>query len=118
MKYFSMAFLFVTIVSSCSTHSTFDKTKWLEKGDSFSYPYREEMIDDLMKNYLRVGMPYNQIIENLGYPNFDDSSKSTIAYIVMTDYGWDIDPVETKTLVITLNTDSIVKKFELKHWHQ
>jgi hypothetical protein len=34
----------------------------------------------------------------------------------MEDYGWDIDPVETKSLMIELTADSLVQDFNIKHW--
>jgi len=41
---------------------------------------------------------------------------NTIAYEVMVDYGWDIDPVETKTLIVRFSSDSLYTGSEIKHW--
>lgn len=37
-------------------------------------------------------------------------------YLILEDYGWDIDPVETKTLEIELTEDSIINKYKIEHW--
>ncbi|MBK9421262.1 MAG: hypothetical protein IPN44_09420 [Flavobacteriales bacterium] len=39
-----------------------------------------------------------------------------MTYQVLVDYGWGIDPVHTKYLVLEFNQDSIVTKADLLEW--
>ena len=94
----------------------FDQSKWNVSVDGF-YKYRESMINDLMNYHLKKGMTYNQLTELIGKPeNISNLKDNTIGFTIMEDYGTDIDPVETKILLVALTTDSLVKDFEIKHW--
>ena len=94
----------------------FNKTTWNERDDIF-YLNRESMVNDLMKNHLRKGMTYNDLIELIGNPeNYANMERNTIGYEILVDYGWDIDPVEGKTLFIRLSNDSIIVDYYLEHW--
>lgn len=117
----SIQLFFITIllwtISSCGHKEVeFDKSKWNQKADGF-YSHREEMVEDLMSNHLRKGMSYSEIKNLLGEPkNYSDLEENTIAYGIMEDYGWNIDPVETKTLRIELTKDSLVSDYKILHW--
>ena len=104
-------------LGSCGTEQLdFEKSKWNESVDGF-YEYRESMAKDLMENHLEKGITYQQLTDLIGEPeNFANLKENTIGYTLMEDYGWDIDPVETKTLMIELTTDSLVQDFNIKHW--
>jgi hypothetical protein len=39
-----------------------------------------------------------------------------IGYKIDEDYGSDIDPIYTQTLLLHFNKDSTVKSFEVKEW--
>ena len=107
--------LFPLCTGCIDNQITFDKTKWNTYDDGF-FPYREMMISDLMSNHLKNGMTYEEVNSLLGTPtNFDQLEVNTFGYTVMEDYGWNIDPVETKTLWLTLSNDSTVINFELDH---
>ena len=94
----------------------FDQSKWNMSVDGF-YQFREVMVKDLMENHLEKGMTYKQLTDLIGKPeNFANIETNTIGYTIMEDYGWDIDPVETKTLLIELTTDSLIQKFKIEHW--
>jgi len=70
-----------------------------------------------VKNHLRKGMTYKQLTDLIGSPeNYADLDKNTVIYGVMEDFGWDIDPVETKTLKIKLTNDSLVKDYKIELW--
>ena len=85
--------------------------------DDIMYANRESMVADLMDSHLRQGMTYKEVVELLGKPeNYANIQSNTIGYEIMVDYGWDIDPVEGKTLYIELTNDSIVKDFRLEKW--
>ncbi len=109
--------LILFTISSCGIKETkFDQNKWNKRIDGF-YEYRENMVNDLIKNHLRKGMTYKQLTNLIGPPeNYTDLDKNTVIYNVMEDFGWDIDPVETKTLKIELINDSLVKNYKIEHW--
>lgn len=105
------------VVASCQIQDEkFDKTAWNKRTDMF-YDNRNKMIDDLMENHLQKGMTLKSVIEMLGnHDNYSDLDSNTIGYEIYVDYGWDIDPVETKTLLIEFSKDSTITGFRLKHW--
>lgn len=114
-----LIFLFIISIFlfSCKNKEIpFDSKKWNEKFDGF-YEYRELMVNDLISNHLNTESTYNQIVEKIGKPNYvEDSINLTIAYFISEKYGWNIDPIESKTLIISFTKDSIFKKAELEHY--
>jgi len=119
MKTKDVIILAILLVGLCSCKETviiFDKELWNESVDGF-FEHREKMITDLMENRLNNGMAYKTVIDLLGKPeNFANLDSNTIGYEVFVDYDWDIDPVETKTLLIEFSSDSTIVDLELKHW--
>ncbi len=107
----------ICFLGSCEMEQLeFEKSKWSENVDGF-YKYRESMEKDLMENHLKKGMTYQQLTDLIGEPeNFANLEPNTIGYTLVEDYGWDIDPVETKTLMIEFTTDSLVRDFKIDHW--
>lgn len=113
-----IAFLIILFtVSNCGKPDVeFNKQQWNKKFDGF-YKNRESMVNDLLKNHLKKGMRYKNVKNLIGEPqNYATRKSNTIVYTVMEDYGWDIDPVETKILIITLSKDSLVENYEIQHW--
>ena len=112
-----ITYLIVFTLLSCNPKEIeFNKSKWVEKVDGF-YLHREEMIRDLTENHLYKGMTYREVKNLLGKPDeYSDLGHNIIAYGIMEDYGWNIDPIETKTLRIELTKDSLVNSFEIIHW--
>ena len=75
------------------------------------------MIRDIVDNKKFVGQKYQTVIDSLGQPeNLSDRGEKELWYTVTTDYGSDIDPVYTKHLILTLDTDSAVTKIETREW--
>ena len=111
--------LIISLFNSCINKSQkFEKIKWNKSEDGF-YLYRENMVEDLTKNYLKKGIKYEKIISLLGKPqNLNDEKQNTISYELMTDYGLDIDPVEVKTLKIKLTKDSTLLNYRIEHWNK
>lgn len=73
------------------------------------YANRESMVKDLMEHDLHKGMAYRELIALIGQPDhYANMKPNTIGYEIMVDYGWDIDPVEGKTLFIELSQGSTV----------
>jgi len=109
----TLSILFFCILIFVSCNLKFEKEKWNTKSDIF-YDYREKMVKDLMKNHLKKGMTYNEVIELLGTDEI--SQNNTISYEIMVDFGWNIDPQRGKILYIEFTNDSIVKEFWLEKW--
>lgn len=109
--------LIISIFNSCvDKNEKFDKIKWNKREDGF-YLNRESMVEDLAKNYLKKGTKYIRIISLLGKPqNLNEEEENTISYELMTDFGWDIDPVEVKTLKIRISKDSTLVNWKIEHW--
>ncbi|MHB1146220.1 MAG: hypothetical protein ACYC01_01345 [Lutibacter sp.] len=58
------------------------------------------MIEDLSKNYLKPGMKFVETERLLGKNQLSDEKDSLqLQYEIYTDYGSDIDPIETKTIL-------------------
>jgi hypothetical protein len=104
-------------LTSCNSNQKFDKTKWQEQGDLRIYKHRKSMLNDLTKNYKLTGLSYRQLVNLIGEPeNYSDKESDIVIYEIETDYGFDIDPVYTKTLELKLIKDSIVKSYSIKEW--
>lgn len=108
-----VSILLIMQIIGCQPNMKFNKTDWNSKED-WDYPYREDMLNDLVKNHKIKGLTYHQLIDSIGKPEHD--SKGAVFYNVITDFGSDIDPVYIKTLTLHLNKDSIVNGFEVVEW--
>jgi hypothetical protein len=115
MKYIIL--LSLTFLISCGVkEEKFNKSTWNKRDDIF-YANRESMINDLMKNYLRKGMSYAELVELIGQPeNYVNMKPYSIGYEIMVDYGSDIDPVKGKKLLFTLSKDSTIIRYKLEKW--
>ena len=104
------------MVSCLNDQMKFDRQQWNERSDLF-YKNREAMVNDLIENHLQKGMTYNEVKELLGQPeNYGNMKPNTFGYEIMVDYGWNIDPVEGKTLLFEISNDSVVINYHLNHW--
>jgi hypothetical protein len=112
-----MIILSLCFLSACGDKQVeFEQSKWNESIDGF-HQFREVMVKDLMENHLEKGMTYRQLTDLIGKPeNLANLKINTIGYTLMEDYGWDIDPVETKTLMVELTNDSLVQDFKIEQW--
>jgi len=55
----------------------------------------------------------------LGVPdNVRPRNDNEIYYLIENDYGWDIDPIYTKYLILTLNKDSCVINSKVYEWEK
>ena len=112
-----IAFVLSLLLASCNLADDeklkFDKKLWDTK-DDMEWPYRDNMLDDLIKNHNLVNLKYNEAVNLLGGSNFVASNE--LAYDINTYYGNDIDPVYTKVLSLKFNKDSIITSFEVKEW--
>lgn len=109
--------LIILILTSCKNQINFDSEKWKIEKDLETYPYREEMLNDIIDNNLFIGDNYKTVIDSLGQPeNILIKEKNKLYFIIETDYGWDIDPVYTKYLKLTMGNDSTITKVEIYEW--
>jgi hypothetical protein len=109
--------ILTSLFSGCqSKEMKFDKNKWNEK-DDVVYAFRENMVNDLMKNYLKKGMTYKEVMELLGKTEYNQNDlPNTIGYEIMVNYGWNIDPQKGETLYIEFTNDSTLKSVRLEKW--
>ncbi|MBS1525435.1 MAG: hypothetical protein JST19_07290 [Bacteroidetes bacterium] len=93
----------------------FDKAKWDSTGDLRSYPYRQDMVNDLIIHHQIKGLTCKQLIDSLGEPeNYQDAGDSLI-YDIAVNYGY-LDPKSGTYLAIGFNKDSIATGFKVVHW--
>ena len=106
-------FLLLSNIFSCENHATkFDKILWDKKEDIF-FDNRKDIVNDLMKNHLRRGMHYKQVIQLIGEPQYKQDS-TEISYEISVEFGrLDIDPIKSSSLVLQFN-DSLLQTFHLE----
>ena len=116
MTKYLIIFLLILTLFSCQRQQKFERAKWAKVADLMTFPNRKFMIDDLIKNYQIKGKKYNNIVELLGEPQSNLDSTLQVFYDIDVDYGWDIDPVYTKILLIVFDKDTLVKSFKVQEW--
>lgn len=104
-------------LTACQPKLKFNKAKRNCKSDT-EYPYREAMLDDLLKRYLLKGLIYKELAIKIGEPIRALDNLEYAYYNIITDYGPDIDPVYTKILSIRLNKDSVVTDLKVEEWNK
>lgn len=100
---------------ACQQQEKFDKVKWSDAGDVFTFPFRKNMLTDLLNNYHLQGKKYSEIINLLGKPQWDIDSTYEMIYRIDIDWGTE-DPVYFKNLRFHFSRDSVVQKFETYEW--
>ena len=94
-----------------------DREKWNEQKDpAFPSVYRKSMVGDMTAHYQLRGIKYGQLMQLLGSPDNQDSA--TLMYMIVEEYGKDIDPVYTRNLEFTYSKDSIVTSFKVQVWRK
>jgi len=83
----------------------FDKTKWQAK-ENDTYPYRDQMLDDLIRNVTLKGLKKNELIDLLGQPTRTDAG---YLFYTVAQPHLGIVPLSNKSLVIKLSRDSTVE---------
>ncbi len=92
-------------LKSTTTEERFDKTKWLTKEDS-GYPYREQMLHDIVYNDSIRKLTKEEMVELLGKP--DRSNKGHLYYMI-SQKKLGFWPIKTKTLVIKFTEDNTIE---------
>ena len=92
-------------LQSTTAEAKFDKTKWGTKEDS-KYPYREQMLHDIIYNDTIRELTKDALLELLGEP--DRSNKGHLYYMI-SQKKLGFWPIKTKTLVIKLTEDNSIE---------
>ncbi len=82
----------------------FDKIRWRVK-EGLDYPYREQMLHDLVYNDTVRALNKDKILELLGEP---DRSNDGYLYYTVAQKRLILWPLRTKTLVIKLSDNSTI----------
>ncbi|WP_299991861.1 hypothetical protein [uncultured Pontibacter sp.] len=105
--------LFIPLLIACSPDIEFEKEGWKKQVDG-SYLYRDKMVNNLLKSQKLEGLPYDSLVSLLGHPEpYGMLKENETTYILVEDYGRDIDPVYVKLLKIKLSADSTVSAYEV-----
>ena len=116
-KLHTIIFIISILLISCEQKQVkFEQNKWDARND-IDYNHREFMIQDLKENYLKPGIKYKEVEKLLG-KNYNERSEDSIQlqYEIYTDFGTDIDPVETKTFIVNFTSDSVFVNTRIDHW--
>jgi hypothetical protein len=105
----------VVVLFSCKQQKKFSREGWRQRTDMY-HEERTYMIDDLLQGHPLKGQPRHHVLYLLGEPELEDSAR--MYYEVDVDYGWDIDPVYTKTLILHLNAKAVVDSVEVDEWRK
>lgn len=113
MKFIILLASFLPFLLSCNHNKQadktgqlkFDKTKWRTM-EADAYPYRDDMLEDLINNVKLKGLKYDSARVLLGEPDRIDSGH-LFYRIYQKRIG--VFPLTTKTFVIKLATDSTVE---------
>jgi len=82
----------------------FDKSKWSSK-DGVDYPFRDQMLNDLIYNDTVRMLDENEIIDLLGEP---DRSTDGYLYYMIAQKRLGSWPLHTKSLVIKFSNDGTI----------
>lgn len=107
-------FLILFVFTACKNEIPFEKSLWIYKIDN-SYPYRKNMLNDLISNEKLIGISINQLIEKIGNPEqYVNNDSNKITYDIVTEYGLlNIDPNYIKQLHFFYNNDSLIIEFKI-----
>ncbi len=109
-------FLFCFIIaalSACQRHDKFTTEKWLN-GDGLQFPYRDDILNDLIKRDTLKGMTYKQVQHLLGDPDWADSV--SFHYQIIETFNNMRKRDHIKNLVFYMGKDSIITKYEVYDW--
>lgn len=117
-NYLYLPFLIIILIFvSCKQEQIkFNRSRWNTRND-IDYNHRELMIEDLSKNYLKPGMKFTETEKLLGINKLSEERDSLqLQYEIYTNFGSDIDPIETKSLIVNFNSDSTLTSIRVDHW--
>ena len=83
----------------------FDKTKWRVR-EGLDYPYRNEMLNDIVYNDTVRTLNKNEVLDLLGEP---DRSNEGYLYYLIAQKRLGYWPLHTRTMVIKLSDDRTIE---------
>jgi len=98
-------------LSACGKKAKFDRKIWND-GDGLSFPERDAMLEDLLKNHKLKGLSYKQAIQLLHEPQRNSYTDKSFQYEIIRKMDG-LDTVFAKTLTLYLSKDSIVTDFKV-----
>jgi hypothetical protein len=107
-----------TLILACKPEKQelqFNKDTWQVRED-MDYPYRDKMLNDLVKNHRLKGLTYLQLIDSLGKPADFIEKDDTVRYEIIVGFESDIDPTYGKNLNLALGPDSVVTSYKISEW--
>lgn len=118
-KHYYILTIIILVFFSCKQEQKkFNQSEWKTR-DDIVYNHRELMIQDLQTNFLKKGMKLSEVEKLLGENDLSDETDSIqLQYEIFVDYGFDIDPVETKYFVINFKSDSTLINSYIYHWEK
>lgn len=93
----------------------------METKNESGFIYRKAMTEDLLKKHLNLNKKSNyKTIENLLGKSDLQTSNDTIqlAYTIQQEFGTDIDPIKSETLIINFDKDSVLRNWNYKIWEK
>ncbi|RYZ98316.1 MAG: hypothetical protein EOP47_19625 [Sphingobacteriaceae bacterium] len=110
LRLFYLFSLIIVVCSACSNKQKFDRKLWVD-GDGISFPYRDNMLDNLLETHPFKGQKLKQVTDSLGRP--EGSKKSSIYYDINIKWDGGYPPAYVKRLFIHYNADSVVIRTEV-----
>lgn len=114
MRSISLFLSFLIVICSCHSNGKqadknsqvkFDKIKWQTKEDD-AYPYRDEMLNDLIQNVTLKGLKKDKLVELLGPPTRTDAD---YLFYTVNQPHLGVLILSSRSLVIKLTKDSTVE---------
>lgn len=122
LKILKAEVILLILLFSCNPPlEKFNTAGWVKVSDLKSYNHREGMMKDLLKNHLRKGMKYKEVVKLLGITDsFGKAEKDSVQliYTISEDYEDDIDPSEGKNFILKFNRDSVLCHYYVEEWEQ
>jgi len=100
--------------TGCHQATKFNTPQW-KVGDGLDFPLRNDMLDDLVKNYHLKGMTYKQVQHLLSYPEGSDSA--SFYYEIIETYNNMARHEHVKRLVFYMGKDSVITGFKIYDKH-
>lgn len=112
--------ILLLLVSCRNLDKKFNSEEWQAiDGNNFS-ELREPIVNDLIKNQLKKGLKYDQVIKLLGNPDIDSETKLiSIGYYLTYEIPiWSLGPEPSggKQLLIAFSADSTVTDYKITKW--
>ncbi len=114
-----MKFIILVIIAllfSCSNRQEkFNKKRWNSIEDRSFYEYRNQMLEDLLKNHKLKGKTIDELNELFGHIEHYDTLNNKIEFEVLQEWSG-IDPSYTKYLVLKLDKNKKVKSISFDEY--